>query len=95
MSTAKQTCKKASLKIGIEAHHGLEVQVRNVVDSHDKLLSAAVNTIALCKPKIKSKKTTNTNVFSAGVMGKTSKSYLYCDGKQEKTGTPRILRDPS
>ena len=103
MSTAKQTCKKASLKIGIEAHHGLEVQVRNVVDSHDKLLSAAVSatnvfdakTITLCKPKIKSKKTTNTNVFSAGVLGKTSKSYLYCDGKQEKTGTPRILRDPS
>ena len=66
MSTAKQACIKASLKIGIEgeAHHGLEVQVRNVVDSHDKLLSAAVSatnvfdakTITLCDGKVKRKK---------------------------------------
>jgi len=43
--TAKQACKKASLKIGIiirEAQHGLGRNIGYVIDSHDKLLSAAL-----------------------------------------------------
>jgi hypothetical protein len=44
LGTAKQACKKASLKIAKigEAHHGLEIQIGSIVDSHDKLLSAAI-----------------------------------------------------
>jgi len=40
----KQTCKIASLKIGIieEAHQGLFVFVGSIAHCHDKLLSAAV-----------------------------------------------------
>ena len=43
MSTTKQTCKIASLKIAIigEAHHGLIDSVVSLLHSHDKLLSAA------------------------------------------------------
>ena len=43
MSTTKQTCKIASLKIAIieEAHHGLIGNIGCMIDSHDKLLSAA------------------------------------------------------
>ena len=62
---AKQACKKASLKIGIEreAHHGLEIQVGNIDIRHDKLLSAAevttnvfdAKTIALYFGKVKGK----------------------------------------
>ena len=41
--TTKQTCKIASLKIAIigEAHHGLIGNMGCMIDSHDKLLSAA------------------------------------------------------
>ena len=41
--TTKQTCKIASLKIAIieEAHHGLIGNIGCMIDSHDKLLSAA------------------------------------------------------
>ena len=40
----KVACKKASLKIEIirEVHHGLRIRIRNIVDSHDKLLSATI-----------------------------------------------------
>ena len=39
----KQACKIASLKIAIiaEAHHGLGRDIGCMIDSHDKLLSAA------------------------------------------------------
>ena len=63
LSTTIQACKIASLKIAIiaEAHHGLDVHLGYIVDSHDKLLSAAfsaagfvVITLALCLSKVNS-----------------------------------------
>jgi len=42
--TTKQACKKASLKIAEirETHHGHENEIGSIIDSHDKLLSAAI-----------------------------------------------------
>ena len=50
LGTEKQACKKASLKKAkeIEAHHGLGIQVGNVLHSHDWLLSAAASAARCC-----------------------------------------------
>ncbi len=42
--TAKEACKKASLKKAkiAEAHHGLTIQIASITNRHDKLLSADI-----------------------------------------------------